>query len=356
MNICFLGDAASIHIRRWCEFFRDKGDKVSIISFNKAEIPGVEVYFVGDNLNINGDGGNISYLKKTRVIKKLVKKINPDIVNAHYLTSYGFIGTLINYNPLVVSTWGSDILVTPKKNKVYNALTRFVIRKAALITSDSNFMSKEIISLGGKGEKVITSPMGINNDEFNNNDENREEHTFLSMRTLCDNSNIDCILKSFKLVLTTYKDAKLVITNSGEKKDEILDLIKELNLEGNVEYLGFINRETVKNLLKTSSIYLSIPTSDSTSVTLLEAMASGIFSIVSDLPANKEWIVDNKNGYVLKSIDEKSLAELMIKSLENTDIKREAKDINEKIIKERAIWDDNMTLVRENYINILNNR
>ena len=74
MIICFLGDAASIYIRRWCEFFRDKGDDVSIISFNNAEIPGVKVYFVGDNLDINGDGGNIAYLKKVRVIKKLLKK------------------------------------------------------------------------------------------------------------------------------------------------------------------------------------------------------------------------------------------------------------------------------------------
>lgn len=356
MKICFLGDAASIHIRRWCEFFRDKGDKVSIISFNKAEIPGVEVHFVGDSLNINGDGGNIGYLKKVRLIKSLVKEIKPDILNAHYLTSYGFIGTLINYKPLIVSTWGSDILVTPKKNIVYNALTRFVINKATLITSDSNFMSKEIISLGGKAEKVVTAPMGINNSEFNNKDENRENQTFLSMRTLCDNSNIDCILKAFKIVLETYKDAKLVITNSGEKRDNILNLIKELSLEDNVEYLGFINRETVIKLLKTSTVYISIPTSDSTSVTLLEGMASGIFPIVSDLPANREWIIDNKNGYILNSTDEKNLSELMIKSIINDNLKKDAKSINESIINERAIWDDNMTFIREHYKNILNSR
>ncbi|MDU3349058.1 MAG: glycosyltransferase family 4 protein [Clostridium sp.] len=356
MKICFLGDAASIHIRRWCEFFRDKGDDVSIISFNNAEIPGVKVYFVGDNLDINGDGGNIAYLKKVRVIKKLLKKVKPDIVNAHYLTSYGLIGTLINCKPFIVSTWGSDILVTPKKNIVYNALTRFVISKAALITSDSNFMSKEIISLGGKFEKVITAPMGINNVEFNNKDENREEKTFLSMRTLCDNSNVDCILRAFKLVLAEYKDAKLIITNSGEKKDYILNLIKELNLEYNVEYLGFVDREKVIKLLKSSTVYISIPTSDSTSVTLLEAMASGIFSIVSDLPANREWIIHNKNGYILNNTNEKSLAELMSESLVNMDMKKEAKSKKKKIINERAIWDDNMTFIREHYINLLNSK
>lgn len=353
MKICFLGDAASIHIKRWCEFFRDNGDNVSIISFNKAEIPGVDVYYVGENLNINGEGGNISYLKKIKVIKNIVNKIKPDVLNAHYLTSYGLIGTLINYKPLIVSTWGSDILVTPKKNIVYKALTKFVISKSRLITSDSNFMTNEIISLGGKHNKVITAPMGINISEFNNGNENRESQTFLSMRTLCDNSNIDCILKAFKIVVGKYEKAKLIVTNSGEKKEEVLSLIKELSLEKNVEYLGFINRETVIKLLKSSNVYISIPTSDSTSVTLLECMASGTFPIVSNLPANKEWINNNKNGYILDRIDEKLLSDLMVQSLLDDKIRSKAKLMNEEIINKRAIWDENMNFIRENYKNIL---
>ena len=49
-------------------------------------------------------------------------------------------------------------------------------------------------------------------------------------------------------------------------------------------------------------LYISIPTSDSTSVTLLEAMAAGSLPIVSDLPANREWIEDGKNGFLLEDM------------------------------------------------------
>ena len=216
MKICFLGDAASIHIRRWCEYFRDKGDKVSIISFREAEIPGVNVIYIGDKLNINSEGGNLTYLKKIWTIKKIISDLKPDIVNAHYLTSYGFLAALTRIKPLVVSTWGSDILVTPKRNIIYKKLTEFVIKRSNLITSDSNFMSEEIVNLGGKKENIITAPMGIDITNFNlvgRSTENR--NTFLSMRTLCKNSNIEYILTAFKNVIKEKPDAKLIITKIG---------------------------------------------------------------------------------------------------------------------------------------------
>lgn len=354
MKICFLGDAASIHIRRWCEYFRDKGDKVSIISFRDAEIPGVNVIYIGDKLNINSEGGNLTYLKKIWTIKKIISDLKPDIVNAHYLTSYGFLSALTRIKPLVVSTWGSDILVTPKRNIIYKKLTEFVIKRSTLITSDSNFMSEEIVNLGGKKENIITAPMGIDITNFNlvgRSNENR--NTFLSMRTICKNSNIEYILNAFKNVIKQKPYAKLIITNSGEIEEKILNLIKELSLEGNVEFLGFINRERVEELLKNCDIYLSIPTSDSTSVNLLEAMACGIFPIVSNIPANKEWIESEVNGLILEELNVDKLTKVMLEALENNSLRESAIGVNNKIINERAIWSDNMAYIRENYVKLI---
>lgn len=354
MKICFLGDAASIHIRRWCEYFRDKGDKVSIISFREAEIPGVNVIYIGDKLNINSEGGNLTYLKKIWTIKKIISDLKPDIVNAHYLTSYGFLAALTRIKPLVVSTWGSDILVTPKRNIIYKKLTEFVIKRSNLITSDSNFMSEEIVNLGGKKENIITAPMGIDITNFNlvgRSTENR--NTFLSMRTLCKNSNIEYILTAFKNVIKEKPDAKLIITNSGELEREILDLIKKLALESNVEFLGFIDRERVEELLKTCDVYLSTPTSDSTSVNLLEAMACGIFPIVSNIPANKEWIESEINGLIVEALNVDKLTKAMLKALENNSLRECAINVNHKIINERAIWSDNMAYIRENYVKLI---
>lgn len=343
MRICFLGDAASIHVQRWCEYFRDKKHQVYIITFRPAVIEGVNVICVGDNIEVNSSGGNSKYLKKIFKIKKIIKEINPDIVNAHYLTSYGLIGVLLGRRPVVVSTWGTDILVTPKVNKVYKKLTEFVIKKSDLLTSDSKFMSEEILNLGGKKEKIKTVPMGVSKGLFHSQHRKvNNTKIFLSMRTLCENSNIDCILKAFSRVVREVPSSKLIITNSGDYLESIKKLIIELELDNNVEYLGFVNRQRVSELLYESDVYLSIPTSDSTSVNLLEGMAAGIFPIVSDLPANNEWINHEENGLVLKSINEEELSKLMLKAIHNNNMREASIEINRKIINERAIWEDNM--------------
>lgn len=354
MKICLLGDAKSIHTIRWCEYFREMGHDVSLISFRENYIKGIDVYFVGDSLNVDSSGGNAQYLKQLFKIKKILKEINPDIVNAHYLTSYGLIAALLKRGKLVISTWGSDILVTPNKNFLYKLITKYAIKRSDLLTSDSEFMSEAIYNLGASKEKVLTVPMGIEIKDFDisKRDDNNLD-TFVSMRTICKNSNIDCIIKAFKIVLESKPESKLILTNSGEDEDYIKGLISELNLTDKVEYKGFVNtKQLIETLLK-SHIYLSVPTSDSTSVTMLEAMASGSFPIVSDLPANREWIVDGENGYILKDITPKSLAELMIKASENKKIFNDAIEINRNIIRQRAIWSENMALINKKYLEII---
>ena len=223
---------------------------------------------MGSSINIDSDGGNISYLKKVLSIKKIIRKIKPDLINAHYLTSYGFIGSLVKGKvPFVVSTWGTDILVTPKKNTTYRLLTEYVLRKCDLVTSDSDYMSEEIIKLKANKNKVLTVPMGVSLEDFNSRDLNKDrKKIFLSMRTLCDNSNIECILDAFKLVLERHSDSKLIITNSGSSEKDILQYIKKLEIEEFVDFKGFINRQELFDLLNEGLTFLSIPTSDSTSV------------------------------------------------------------------------------------------
>ncbi len=355
MKICFLGDAGSIHVRRWIEFFRDTGNEVYIISFRKANIDGVKLYYIGDSLNINSDGGNTAYLKKVFTIRRLIKKIKPDLINAHYLTSYGFIGSLVKGKiPFVVSTWGSDILVTPKQNKIYKLLTEFVLKKCDLVTSDSNYMSKEIINLKADKYKVLTIPMGVSlsDIDLNHIKEDRSK-IFLSMRTLCDNSNIECILDSFKIVSEIYTDSRLIITNSGNSEKEVLKHIKELGIEEKVDFMGFINRKKMFELLNEGLSFISIPKSDSTSVTLLESMISGSFPIVSDLPANKEWITNEVNGLILNKFDSDELSKLMIRTIEDKELIKSSRKINRKIIEDRAIWEDNMNTALKEYEDIL---
>ncbi|WP_461206454.1 glycosyltransferase family 4 protein [Clostridium sp. DL1XJH146] len=353
MRICFLGDGNSVHIKRWLSFFRNKGYDVHLITFSTVVYENITVHKVGKH-NINQNGGNWKSIFSTLEIKKILKEIKPDIINAHYVTSYGFIAALTGIKPLVISAWGSDILVTPKQNKFYKNITKFTLNRADLITSDSDIMSKEINQLSRS--KTITVPMGVEKIlcDFERKD-NINEIKILSLRTLNKNSNIDTIVKSFSKIVKEYKDMtlKLIIINDGPEKNNIRNLIEELGICEDIEMKGFVSRKELLDLMISSQIYISIPTSDSTSVTLLEAMACGIPIIVSDLQANREWIENRINGLVLNRIDEEVLYENIKSIINNNKLKEDFFKINRDIILKRAIWDDNMETVEREYLSLL---
>lgn len=353
MKICFLGDAQSIHIKRWCEFFRDKGDDVTIVTFRDNYIKNINVINLGKDIKVNSNGGNFSYLKKTEHIRNIIKDLKPDIVNSHYLTSYGLLGALTKQTPLVVSTWGTDILVTPKKNIIYKEITKYVLKKCEIVTSDSNYMSKEIEKLGKAKEQIITVPMGIDDKFFNNINRKKYNKTILSLRTLCSNSNIDVIIKAFYKLTLVDSEFKLIIANDGAEKQRYIDLIKELKLENKIDILGSVDKSKVVELLKSSTLYISIPTSDSTSVTLLEAMACGTIPIVSNIPANLEWIINGYNGYVINEINENSLYECIINAFNNFNNFNNFAIINNDIIYKKALWEKNMNFIRNAYLKLI---
>lgn len=248
---------------------------------------------------------------------------------------------------------GTDILVTPKKNIIYKEITKYVLKKCEIVTSDSNYMSKEIEKLGKAKEQIITVPMGIDDKFFNNINRKKYNKTILSLRTLCSNSNIDVIIKAFYKLTLVDSEFKLIIANDGAEKQRYIDLIKELKLENKIDILGSVDKSKVVELLKSSTLYISIPTSDSTSVTLLEAMACGTIPIVSNIPANLEWIINGYNGYVINEINENSLYECIINAFNNFNNFNNFAIINNDIIYKKALWEKNMNFIRNAYLKLI---
>ena len=110
MKICLLALANNYHTQKWCEYFWQKGHQVEVISFVKGEIDGVRVHYIDCKVNTNdSDFKKIKYLFKYKKVRKIINQINPDIINAHYATSYGMVAALAVPHNFICSVWGSDI-------------------------------------------------------------------------------------------------------------------------------------------------------------------------------------------------------------------------------------------------------
>jgi glycosyltransferase involved in cell wall biosynthesis len=122
-----------------------------------------------------------------------------------------------------------------------------------------------------------------------------------------------------------------------------------------MEIRGWMGRQELLHQLASADIYVACPEIDATSVSLLEAMAAGCYPIVSDLPANREWIVDGQNGSLFPVGDSETLAAQIMTAAGSPQLRERARQANLEIIRERALWRKNMSQVEDIIADLVRN-
>lgn len=157
----------------------------------------------------------------------------------------------------------------------------------------------------------------------------KKEVVLVSVGELSSRKNHKVILKALEKV---KGDFKYIICGQGAKKEELIKLSKELNLQEKVEFLGY--RQDVKEILKASDIFCFPSKQEGLPVALMEAMASGLPVICSDIRGNKDLIEDKKGGYLLKSYDMDEYSIKIQELIENKVLRQEMGNFNLEKIKD----------------------
>jgi glycosyltransferase involved in cell wall biosynthesis len=338
-------------------YFADKGHDIHLVTFDKTDqIEGVEVH----NLKYFS---RLSYPLRILDTKKAVQKIDPDIMHAHYVSNYGVYAALTDFKPFVVSAWGSDILNVPKKSIIKKCLVRYVLKKADLITVDSASLMRNIANFGIHSEKVKLIGHGVNLRIFYPFTENKKlkeklkipasSLVVISTRSLEPVYDVETLIKAVLIVLKSISDVYFIVVGGGSLKRKLEMMADELRVSGNVRFVGQVSQMEVAQLLCSSDVYVSTSLSDTTSVSLLEAMACGLPVVVTELEGNMEWIRDEMNGFLFPKGDFRILADRIIYLLRNEDTRKKFGAINRQIVKERADYEKEMDKMEELYKNLI---
>ncbi len=290
----------SIHVYNYINLVKDYFDEIILITNKKREGTDVKTIELDFHLKLS------SRLKTVAKIKKLIQEYLPSIIHIHQVNSYAYYSLIAARKssvPKILTAWGSDILLSPKKNCLLKKMVQFNLRHADFFTSDSEFMAEEMRSLLPKRKlDILIANFGIEIIEK----DLLKENIIYSNRLHKKLYQIESVINAFKLFLENSIDKtwKLVIAATGEETDNLKSLVEQLNLTENVEFAGWVNNEKNIEYYSKAKLFVSIPESDATSISLLEAMAYGCIPVLSDLPANREWIDDGKNGIIVNSPSE----------------------------------------------------
>ena len=369
MRICFIADGISIHTKRWVNYFAQKGHEVHLISFRfTAGYEGYDIRVQTHSLirllpQIGMLSGYLSGILWLFQVRRLVKRIRPDILDAHYIEVPAYLAVASGFHPLILTAWGSDILVTPKQNAIYRLLIKYSLKKADLVVCRTSFMREEIIKLGGHSEKIRISFLGVNTKEFNPAKRSEELRQILdisnlipvviSTRALRPIYDMQTLVTAIPLVLKDVHQAKFAIVGEGEQRKYLETLAKSLAILDSIRFVGCIPHEKISQFLASSDVYVSTSLSDGTPSSLLEAMACGLAPVVTDIDANRSWIQDGENGFLVPMRDHEMLAAKITLLIKNDDIRSRFGEINMKIVKEKAEHDVQLKKLEEIYTGLL---
>ena len=350
MKICYLANAQSIHTQRWAQHFSKIGHQVTVISFDPAGIENIEVIVPPRHTSDR----RLNILLNISRVRRLVDDIHPDILHAHYVTSYGFVGALAGKRPYVVTAWGTDVLIEPEKSWWYRRIVRYALCRADLITSMAPHMTELLVKRGyAPKDRIITLPFGVDTDIFNPGKRVRshgnQKGVVVSTRRPDYGMDVDTFVRAIPLVLKVFEDAHFVMTGEGPLRQSIEQLAADIGVSDHIEFRGEISHREMPELLGMADVFVSTSPSDGNNISLNEAMACGTFPIATDIPANRAWIEPGKNGLLYPCRDVDQLADRIIESLRRPDWREAVMEQNWSIIRTKASWSNSMAEMENHY-------
>lgn len=359
MKICYLSDASSIHTKKICEFFKNKGYEVHVISLNYGKIDGATVHSLNvskTTMNSNKITQKLKYLKFFLKVKKLVKnQIKPDILHAHYATSYGLLGRLCRYHPYIISVWGSDIFDFPKGGTLKRNLLMRNLKSADIIMSTSGIMAKETKLYTDKDIQI--TPFGVDTSIYKPTDyryDKKDNIIIGTVKALENIYGIDNLIKAFSEVNKKYDNLKLEIAGGGSKKDYLVNLCRSLDISDKVQFLGIIDRESVVAAFNRFDISVFPSIEESFGVAAVEAQACGSALIVSDAGGLLEATEPGVTSIVVEKGNVEQLAEAMDRLISNHDLRVNMGKEGVLFVHSKYDINDNFEEINNTYLKITN--
>jgi glycosyltransferase involved in cell wall biosynthesis len=298
-------------------------------------------------------------------LRQVLERVRPDVVHAGPVPTGGLLAALAGVRPLVVMSWGSDVLVDAERGPEWAQATESALRAADRFVCDCDAVLDRARRFAPIPDAaVIQLPWGTDPVRFAPAAgpaalRGRIGAGPLDFVVLCTRSwepiyAIDTLLEGFRRARDVEPALRLVLLGGGTLAPDVHRWIDEAGLCDAVHLPGPVSHDVLPDWFRSADLYASCARSDGTSVSLLEAMATGLPVLVTDIPSNREWVVPGENGWLAAPRDPASVADALVQASrlgldERTAMGRR----NRRIVEERADWKRNGQLLLDAYVRLL---
>jgi glycosyltransferase involved in cell wall biosynthesis len=288
-------------------------------------------------------------------LRRIVKRIQPDLIHAGPIQDAGLLAALTGFHPLLSMSWGFDLLEDAERNAFYRRATRYVLRGADAFASDCEATRERAIAFGMPRERTVVFPWGVDLQQFSpqrsaaSHQRETKGFTLLCNRSWEPHYGMDVLARAFVRVAGARPDVNLLLLGEGSLAADIHRILELGGVSNRVQYGGRVPQFDLPRYYHMADLFVSPSHVDGSSVSLLEALACGLPVIVSDIPANREWVTDSVNGWLFPDGDADALAAKILQVLEKRKAMQEMGRAARATAERRADWKKNFPKLLEAY-------
>ena len=286
----------------------------------------------------------------------ILERIQPDLVHAGPIQGGAYLAAQTGWHPLVSMSWGSDLLIEARDG-AGREKAEIALRASEVLVCDCRTVREAAIRLGMYGDRIVVFPWGVDLKRFSPSQDGQlrerlgwqDNFVILSTRAWEPLYGVDLIVKAFIEASKKDSSLRLLVLGQGSSGAELLDDLEQAGLSDLAHFPGVVEPEELPAYYCAADLYVSASRSDGSSISLLEAMASGRPALVSDIPGNKEWVRSGENGWLFSDGDVEELATDLVKAANSRSELADMGAQARRIVEARGDWTSNFPKLLEAY-------
>jgi len=239
------------------------------------------------------------------------------------------------------------------RNRWWGWVTGYVFKRSAYFTSDAMVTRDKAVAYGMNPEHTVVFPWGVDLDHFapNNGKTEQRENGFA---LFCNRSwepryGVDVLARAFVRAAQSRPELSLTLLGGGSQGARIRQILLNGGVLDQVTFGGQISQTELPRWYHWADVYISPSHVDGSSVSLMEALASGLPCLVSDIPANKEWVTEGENGWLFPDGDVDALAAKILQVMDQRKSLLKIGSAARAVAEERADWKKNSAKLMQAY-------
>ncbi len=285
--------------------------------------------------------------KLTFDFRRLLKQIKPDLIHAGPIQTCAFIAVLTGFRPILTMSWGFDLMKDVYRGWGWEQITRYVLRNTTFFTSDADVTRDTAVTYGMDPNRTIVFPWGVDLEHFSPrstvNGRSSKGFTLFCNRSWEPNYGVDVLARAFAKAAAQKPEVGLLLLSGGSQGHVIRQILNSGGVIERVTFAGQIGQRDLPRYYHMADLYISPSHVDGSSVSLMEALACGLPCLVSDIPANKEWVFEGQNGWLFPDGDADALAAKILAAVEKRKSLPEIGENARRVAEDRADWKKNFS-------------